>query len=126
MVVFSDVPVHGWRNGLVKEAGATWGWWGLSGQVKEERTGESSEIFIRYERDVIGVGSVVVDVGIDGIRDEVAFGDVDVAAVLTRIVFCLESSCKVVDPEFRRVMVEVSETVSPKVIQGKRSLYPRA
>ena len=98
----------------------------MSCQVEEERTCESSEIFIRDERDVIGVWSVVVDVGIDGIRDEIAVGDVDVAAVLTRIVFCLEGSCKVVDPEFRRVMVEVSETVSPKVIHGKRSLYPRA
>ena len=126
MVVFSDVPVHGWRNGLVKETGTTWGWWGWSDQVEEERAGESGEIFIRDERDVIGVGSVVVDVGIDGIRDKISFGNVNVAAVLTWIVFCLEGSCKVLNPKFRRVMVEVSEAVSPKMIHSKRALYPRA
>ena len=74
----------------------------------------------------IRVGSVVVDIRVNGVRDKVLFGYVNVAAVLTWIVFCLEGSCKVVDPEFRRVMVEVSETVSPKMIHGKRSLYPRA
>ena len=126
MVVFSDVPVHGWRNGLVKDAGAAWGWWGLSGQVEEERTCESSEIFIRDERDVIGVGSVVVDIRVDWVRDKVSFGYVNAAAVLTRIVFGLESGVKVVNPKFRRILLEPRETVSPEMIHGDRALYPRS
>ena len=126
MIVFIHVPVHGRRNGLIKITGAARRQGRLVGEVQEEQASEGGEGLVGYERDIIRIGSVIVVIRVDWVSDEVSFGYVNAAAVLTRIVFGLEGGVKVVNPKFGRIVSEPSETVLPEMVHGDRALYPRS